>query len=153
MPSRIAVSGAEAEAFARAASGDRPLGAHDEIPLAKGTMVRLTANALQLRSDSQSAQSLPRRGALAGLLAFAFLLAQSVAASSLLHHWLHDDTNAPDHHCQVTTLSHGQETPVTTVKVPRPGDAATGDPIRPDQPAVVGCRFLLLPGRAPPLHG
>lgn len=41
-------------------------------------------------------------------MAVGYLLAMAMAFSPDLHHWVHQDSDQPDHHCVVTTLADGQ---------------------------------------------
>ncbi|MBM3883178.1 MAG: hypothetical protein FJ387_26265 [Verrucomicrobia bacterium] len=98
----------------------------------------------------KSVRLLPIRSALGIFFAMLFVLANSVASSDLLHHWLHDDSDSSDHDCPITTLAQGQEIPG--------GNKAVAEPAR-QTPPELPClarpilpreRFLLLPERAPP---
>ncbi|CAN5762714.1 hypothetical protein BH09VER1_BH09VER1_50850 [soil metagenome] len=41
-------------------------------------------------------------------MAAGYLLAIAMAVSPALHHWVHQDSDEPTHHCVVTTLADGQ---------------------------------------------
>ncbi len=88
---------------------------------------------------------------LLSLLALVLYLAVVCASSSsVLHHFFHDDADAPEHQCIVTIISSGQfETPHTTVAAEVPALAVRVDDCA-EQPLLPIVDFRLPPGRAPP---
>lgn len=82
----------------------------------------------------------------------ALVLALSVlAASPQLHEWLHPDAGQPDHECAITLFHHGVAQAVTEIAlvvVPMRWIARLGT--LPAGPNLIGPRFRLSPGRAPP---
>jgi hypothetical protein len=84
------------------------------------------------------------------LLVGLFLLGQALAASALLHEWLHEDAANPTHVCAVTVLSHSQtEAPMLAVSAPSPASCTTA--VEPPRfLLLLPPAFLLLPERAPP---
>jgi hypothetical protein len=105
--------------------------------------------------DSRLASSRPRpaRGKAAGFVLMLLLWLASFAASASpqVHHWIHDDADAPGHDCFVTRL-HEQSpwldaAPPAVVVPMRPGLTPEA---RPASPAFSPSRGLLPPGRGPP---
>lgn len=59
-------------------------------------------------------------------LAVGYLLALAMAVSPALHHWIHPDSDGPDHHCVATTLADGQvDSPLLTPILAAPVPAAS----------------------------
>ena len=106
---------------------------------------------LQLINPTLNARSSLLRGAAGALLALAFLLAQAAVASELVHHWFHEDSDHAGHQCPVTTLAKGQDLPTAADFTATPPAALTAVALAPSHTVALTPRFLLLPGRAPPL--
>jgi hypothetical protein len=74
-----------------------------------------------------------------------------VAASPILHLWLHPDAGQPDHECAVTLFAHGAiQSCTAVVLVVIPLLRVVGRIFVPAGPDLVSPRYRLCPGRAPP---
>lgn len=93
--------------------------------------------------------SRPVRGVGAVLLIL-FLVLLGLAAIPSLHQAIHDDANAPGHHCAVSALANGQvEMPDCVASICLPL-TFFGCVLPNSDPLIPGFEELLPPGRAPP---
>jgi hypothetical protein len=91
-----------------------------------------------------------RRGlALASLIAFVWLLLLS--ASAALHHEVHEDAPAADHHCAVTLISSGQVDASPLVAPVTPPVAVFLSSLPRSQAQVIAADLRLMPERGPPV--
>ncbi|HUJ45186.1 MAG TPA: hypothetical protein VLW52_16445 [Opitutaceae bacterium] len=74
-----------------------------------------------------------------------------LAASPVLHHWLHSDADQAGHECAVTLFLHGAEQPAAGVAALPPQLLLTRVAARPSEPALAAPRYWLPPGQAPPV--
>ncbi|MDB6035554.1 MAG: hypothetical protein JWM16_5892 [Verrucomicrobiales bacterium] len=96
-----------------------------------------------------------RRGSMkllaSALMLMLYLWLQALAVSSTLHHAVHQDASASNHHCVVTLVSQGQvchSCPLDSVPLP----AVTFLEVSYfELSPVIAVRYILLPGRAPPI--
>jgi hypothetical protein len=79
-----------------------------------------------------------------------YLMLQLLAGSSSLHHWLHHDSNAPDHQCVIKQVAQGEVLVVAAEPVElRPDILSTQFVVAPA--SICDRADILLPlGRAPP---
>jgi hypothetical protein len=79
-----------------------------------------------------------------------FLVLQVFGACRALHHWLHPDSDSPDHRCVMRLVSQGQieQAPIEVTLPLTPTVAASV--VFPDSFVLVAIEYRLLPGRAPP---
>ena len=87
---------------------------------------------------------------LAGLLAFLVLLSALASVSHALHHWMHEDDQAPSHYCLVTTLEHGQTDVISVWVSPAPTVAGIPVAALPNESFFVSHDLMLHPERGPP---
>jgi hypothetical protein len=88
---------------------------------------------------------------LAGLLVLLLFVSAAASASHSLHHWLHQDHQAPSHYCLATVLEHGQSDAVSvwaTVVPPAPGNPVAA---LPNESFFVSHDLMLHPERGPPV--
>jgi len=92
----------------------------------------------------------PRR--LVAMAAAVFVLAIGVvAASPVLHQWLHPDAAQADHECAITLFSHGAiESGTVAALVIVPLLLVAALVVAPDGPDLIAPRYRWSPERAPP---
>jgi hypothetical protein len=93
-----------------------------------------------------------RRGLLVGgLMLSLYLMLQVLAGSAVLHHWLHHDSNSPDHQCVIKQVAEGEVlvTPAEAIEL-RPEILSTPVVVAPAS-CCVRADVLLPLGRAPPV--
>ena len=93
------------------------------------------------------------RRTLAEALILGHLFAAVLAWSPSLHHWLHGDSDEPDHHCAVTALLDGQfdRSTVLAVAAKPPTLSPETDPLLISTPEPLVAPRSGVRGRAPPL--
>jgi hypothetical protein len=79
-----------------------------------------------------------------------WLLAQVMAFSPELHHWLHETSESPQHHCAAVVFQQGQIEPAPSAVQFLPPSAPELAPVAATTPDLLGCLVWLPPGRAPP---
>ena len=86
-------------------------------------------------------------------LIMGYLCMLAMASSPSLHHWLHGDSDKPDHHCAVTALLDGQFDRSTTVSVAAMPPALRTEtiPFLSSAPEPLVALRSGVRGRAPPL--
>ena len=88
----------------------------------------------------------------AGFCAFLVWMLGVLAVSPELHAAIHADADHANHSCVVTLFSHGVEgTNSSGVLIVAPVAFVADLPILPEIRLTVASRYLLLPGRAPPI--
>lgn len=91
-----------------------------------------------------------RRLAWVGTIVGFWLLAQAAAFCPALHHSLHEDSGAPEHHCAAVVIQQGLIEPSPTLPQPVPPNEALVASPEVSQTVRVGWIGWLPPGRAPP---
>ena len=89
---------------------------------------------------------------LAGLLVLLLLVSALASVSHSLHHWLHEDHQAPSHYCLVTALEHGHTDSVSVWVVVVPATAGIPVAALPNESFFISHDLALHPERGPPVQ-